>query len=360
MYGPGDKDVTVMGMVVDSTENIFLGGQSKFVQTSTGEGFVMLVNKFGSSLFAKTYASGASSGDMVQKVFIESTSYIAVGTSSTGTNTFFILVLDNTGAVSKNLNIATDTAKIPNTATINQMHTYGTNAYVVFSNSVVNIIDTSGATDDSYVGLSGEAGSSNIIRIVPHTDKYSIFAVKNGNLAVYWYDTITAANDKNIVTDTAATISTTESLQTSDIDDNASPGNCWIAVYPTTGDKFLAFHYTIDGTTYPVIVTALDISTAAVPLSMTIKYVDADSFFLSTMLTGGQGSVYKVTAASSSPVVVDKKMATSLSGTWFIGSLTGTKYVTAGGKGSGESASLTNIQATIFKSDDAFVVTTYN
>jgi hypothetical protein len=196
LFGPGNLEVLVMSMAVDTSERILLGGRSKLVQTSTGEGFVFLVDKYGEHLFSKTYASGASSGDIVNKVAIVSTTYIAVGTSNSGTNAFFLLAISATGTVSKNLKIATDTSKIANTASINQMYLQGTEAHIVFDSSVVNIIDTSGTAADYYFGIIGEPGNSNLIRIVNHGAKYSLFAVKNGKLTVYWYDPNSPGNSR--------------------------------------------------------------------------------------------------------------------------------------------------------------------
>jgi hypothetical protein len=144
MYGPGDSEVNVLDMEIDASQNIWLGGQSKFVQSAVGEGFVMLVDKFGETLFSQTYASGASAGDIISKVAIVGNTYIAVGTSDTGTNSHFLLAFNATGHVIKNMVIATDTTKIANTASITELYMQGTEAHVVFDNSVVNVIDTAG------------------------------------------------------------------------------------------------------------------------------------------------------------------------------------------------------------------------
>jgi hypothetical protein len=98
LYGPGDIDVVVKSMVIDASENVLIGGQSKFIQTE-GEGFVMLVDIYGVAAFANTYASGATGGDEVHKVALQGdgSTFTAVGTSiSIGEgahNTHFFLIL---------------------------------------------------------------------------------------------------------------------------------------------------------------------------------------------------------------------------------------------------------------------------
>jgi hypothetical protein len=344
-------------MQMDSSENILLGGQSYLVQTTTGEGFVMLVDKYGEAAFSKTYASGASAGDVINKVAIVSTTYIAVGTSDTGTNAFFLLAIGATGTVSKNLLIATDTSKIANTAILNDLYLQGTEAHIVFDNSVVNIIDTSGTNDDYYIGISGVTG--NIIRITGHSTNtlYSIFALKNGQISVYWYDTVTPGNDKSIATDTQATISSTTALQSSDVDVALSPGFCWIAVYVPAGNNYHAFHYTIGGvTTYPTFSGAIIANLPFPPISLSIVYINATSYYLATMLNNQQGSVNLVIGATQS----NKKLATGLYGTYFMGATTGAVFVSAGNKVGGESATLANSQAILFKSDLVWNVINYN
>jgi hypothetical protein len=357
MYGPGDSEVNVMSMAIDASQNIWLGGQSKFVQTDVGEGFVMLVDKYGETLFSKTYASGASAGDIISKVAIVGTTYIAVGTSDTGTNSHFLLAFNATGHVIKNMVIATDTTKIANTASITDLYMQGTEAHVVFDNSVVNVIDTAGAIDDRYVGISGQSG--NIIRIVGHAShtQYSIFAVKNGQLSVYWYDTLTTSASKSIATDTQATIDPTPALQTSDVDSDTTPGYCWIAVYPSTGNRYLAFHYTIHGaTTYPTFTGAITADLPFPPISLSIVYISYTSYYLSAMLNNQQGSVYKVVGATQS----NKRVATNLHGTYFLAASTIGVVVTAGNKIGGESASLNSSQAILFKSDLDLGIANYN
>jgi hypothetical protein len=235
MYGPGDSDVVAMDMELDSTERIFIGGQSKFIQ-AIGEGFVMLVDKYGEALFTKTYASGAAAGDVVNRVAEASNVYIAVGTSNAGTsNTFFLLTFDTTGTVSKNLLIATDTSKIANTASLLQLDMQGTLAIVTFDVNTVVIVDTAGAIADQYVGYSTEIGT--IVRMVIHTTglHYSFFTLIGGFLGCYWYDSAAFASDKNILTDKTTAMSSTAALMTSDVDVSAAPTKAWIGVYPTGG-----------------------------------------------------------------------------------------------------------------------------
>jgi hypothetical protein len=365
MYGPGDSDVLVMGMAIDTSENILLGGQSKFIQTTTGEGFVMLVDKWGEATFSKTYATGASNGDIVNKVVVEETAstYIAVGTSDTGTNAFFFLAFNSAGTILKNLLIATDTSLVVATSQINQLYLQGTDAHVVFDTSVVGIIDTAGAAVDRYVGIVGRVG--NIIRCAVHpgNTQYSFFAIINGFIGTYYVNATGAgAGSKDIATDDLLTYVTTAALQTSDFDNIANPAGAWVGVYPTTGSRFLAFYYTIGyGAEFPGISVQYEVTTAFAPISLTISYVSGTAFYMAAMLTNGQGSVYYNAGTSGKT----KTMTTSLSGGWFIGAktLSGTVYVTAGTKTNGESASLASSQAIIFKSDlegSSFDVNPYN
>jgi hypothetical protein len=241
MYGPGDSDVVAMDMEVDSSERILIGGQSKFIQTTTGEGFVMLVDNAGAAQFVKTYASGAASGDVVNRVAEASNVYIAVGTSNAGaTNTFFLITFGVTGTISKNLLIATDVTKIANTASLLQLDMQGTLAIVTFDVNTVVIIDTAGAIADQYLGYSAEVGT--IIRMVIHTTgaHYSFFSLINGFLGCYWVDVATPAADKNIMTDNTTPMSSVAALMTSDVDNYATPTKAWIGVYPTGGaSKFI-------------------------------------------------------------------------------------------------------------------------
>jgi hypothetical protein len=357
MYGPGDTEFFTMDMKIDASENILQGGLSKLVQTTVGEGFVMLVDKYGKAIFSKTYASGASDGDIVNKVAIRSNTYIAVGTSDNGTNSFFLLAFDSTGSVVKNLVIATDTNKIANTASITQMYLQGTEAHVVFDNSVVNIVDTAGTIDDRYVGITGESG--NIIRIVGHENNsmYSIFAVINGLMGVYWYDTVSTAANKNLATDTNSTIDPTPALQSSDVDDNLSPNFAWVAVYPTSGSHYLAFHYEIDGVdTYPTGTSTILANLPYPPISLSIVYVNTTSFYLATMLTNQQGSVNFVIGA----VQDNKRVSLALHGKFFMIASVGDVIVTASNKLHGESLQLDSSQSILFKSSLALNIAGYN
>jgi hypothetical protein len=357
MYGPGDSEVFLMDMKMDATENILLGGLSKSIQTNVGEGYVMLVNKFGKALFSKTYASGASAGDIVNKVAIVGDTYIAVGTSDTGSNAFFLLAYDASGTEIKNLHIATDTGKIPNTASITQMYMQGTEAHVVFDNSVVNIVDTTGVADDRYVGISGESG--NIIRIVAHANhtKYSMFAVIDGRIGVYWYDTINTDDNKNVATDTAVNVDPTHALQSSDVDNDLNPSGCWVAVYNSAGNNYHAFHYDIGGDDrFPTNTGAIIANLPYPPKSLSIVYTDSTGYYLSAMLTNQQGSIYKVNGAVQS----NKRVSLGLHDTYFMAATAGSVIVTAGNKVKGESTSLESSQAIIFKSDLALNIAGYN
>jgi hypothetical protein len=357
MYGPGDSDVFVMDMKIDAAENILLGGQSKSIQTDVGEGFVMLVDKFGETLFSQTYASGASAGDIVHKVAIMGTTYIAVGTSDSGSNAHFLLAFNATGSVVRNMVIATDTGKIPLSASITQFYMQGTEAHIVFDNSVVNIIDMAGATDDRYLGVSGQSG--NIIRIVSHASHswYSMFAVINGKIGVYWYDTLTTSVSKNIATDIQTLIDPTPALQTSDVDNDITPGFCWVAVYASVGNNYHAFHYTIHGeTTYPTFTGGIIANLPFPPISLSIVYNSYTSYYLSAMLNNQQGSLYKVVGA----VQTNVRVSTGLHGKYFFAAMTGAVVVTAGNKIGGESVSLNSSQAIIFKSDLDLGVVLYN
>jgi hypothetical protein len=357
MYGPGDSEVYLMDMAIDASENMLLGGLSKSIQKTVGEGYLMLVDKFGKALFSKTYASGASAGDIVNKVAVVGNTYIAVGTSDTGSNSFFLVAYDSAGTEIKNLQIATDTGKIPNTASITQMYMQGTEAHVVFDNSVVNIIDTAGDADDRYVGISGESG--NIIRIVTHANhtKYSMFAVIDGRVGVYWYDTIASDDNKNVATDTAVNVDPSPALQTSDVDDDLNPGACWLAVYNSAGNNYHAFHYDISGDRrFPRHTGAIIANLPYPPKSLSIVYVNATSYFMSAMLTNQQGSVYRVIGATQS----NKRVSLNLHGTFFMAASTGSVIVTAGNKVKGESTSLLSSQAILFKSDLYMNIAKYN
>jgi hypothetical protein len=148
LYGPGDIDVVVKSMVIDASENVLIGGQSKFIQTE-GEGFVMLVDIYGVAAFANTYASGATGGDEVHKVALQGdgSTFTAVGTSiSIGEgahNTHFLLTFDNTGSpgIVKNFQLATDTGIIAASANIAEMYMQGTNAHVIYDTAVAEIVD---------------------------------------------------------------------------------------------------------------------------------------------------------------------------------------------------------------------------
>jgi hypothetical protein len=292
MYGPGDSDVTFMDMEVDSTERIFIGGQSKFIQ-AIGEGFVMLVDKWGEAQFVKTYASGAAAGDIVNKVAEESNTYIAVGTSNAGaTNTFFLLSFGVTGTVNKNLLIATDATKIANTASIMQLDMQSTLAIVTFDVNTCVIIDTAGAIADQYLGFATEVG--NIIRMVIHTTgtKYTFFSLIAGNLGCYWYDTVGPLGI-DIETNNLTVMSSTPALQTSDTDVSGTPANAWIGVVPVGGGSlYHAYSFIIAGLTYPTVSNHFAIPTAAAPLSIKVSYVGVTIFYMSAMLSNGQGNVY--------------------------------------------------------------------
>jgi hypothetical protein len=368
MYGAGASDVVVMSMAVDAAENILLGGQSKFIQTTTGEGFVMLVDKWGEATFSKTYATGASAGDIVNKVVVEETAstYIAVGTSDTGTNAFFFLAFDSVGGILKNLIIATDFTSVAATSQINQLYLQATDAYVMFDTSVATIIDIAGAAADRYVGITGRTG--NLISIVEHHPftspaRYSFFAIINSFVSVYYYSSGSAvAANKDIATDITLNYVTTAALQTSDVNNIAAPGAIWVGVYPTTGSRFITFHYTIGGgVALPAITVTFEVTTTSVPISLTISYVSGTASYMAAMLTNGEGVVYYNEGAAGQ----SKIMVTSLSGAWFVGSktLTGTVYITAGTKIGGESAALAGSQAIVFKSDliaTSLDVTPYN
>jgi hypothetical protein len=363
MYGPGDSDVVMMDMELDSIERIFIGGQSRFVQTTTGEGFVMLVDKWGEALFTKTYASGAAAGDVVNKVAEESNVYIAVGTSNAGTtNTFFLLTFGVTGTISKNLLIATDVTKIANTASLLQLDMQGTLAIVAFDINVVVIIDTAGAIADRYVGYATEVGT--IIRMVIHTTSahYKFFTIWNGYLGTYYYNVADPTMDRNIHTDNKTSVSTAAALMTSDVDDSAIPDKIWIGVVPASGsDRFHVFSFIMMGLTYPTISTYHIVETAtaaATPISIKVTYVNITAFYMSAMLSNGQGSVYYKNATVT---ITNKIFSPNLSGTYFLGRLVGAKYVAVGNRNSGESASLTNSQVIMFKSTSlTFAVTAYN
>jgi hypothetical protein len=278
-----------------------------------------------------------------------STTYIAVGTSDTGTNAFFFLAFDSAGVILKNLLIATDTSLVANTANINQLYLQGTDAHVVFDTSVVGVIDTAGAAVDRYVGIVGRTG--NVIRMVVHASntQYSFFAIINGFIGTYYFNS-GGTGSKDIATDDLSTYVTTAALQTSDVNSIATPTAAWIGVYPTTGSRFIAFYYTIGGgASYPGISVQYQVTTAFAPVSLTISYVSGTAFYMAAMLTNGQGSVYY----NDGTVGKTKVMVTSLSGAWFVGAktLAGTVYVTAGTKIGGESAALASSQAIVFKSD---------
>jgi hypothetical protein len=141
LYGPGTTDVVVKSMVIDSTENILIGGQSFFVNTAVGEGFVMLVDKYGLATFAQTYDSDAADGDIVQKVAMQGTTYTAVGTSLTdAANTYFLLTFNNAAAISKKFQIGTN-AKVVTSSGIAHMYMQGTNAHVIYDTKVAEVID---------------------------------------------------------------------------------------------------------------------------------------------------------------------------------------------------------------------------
>jgi hypothetical protein len=69
---------------------------------------------------------------------------------------------------------------------------------------------------------------------------------------------VIAENSENVNTDTAATVSTTAALQSSDVNDDLNPTACWVAVYVPGGSNNHAFHYNIGGTnTYPIFSLAI-------------------------------------------------------------------------------------------------------
>ena len=360
LYGPGDSEVYIMSMEVDASENILVGGRSKLVQTTVGEGFVFLVDKYGEHLFSKTYASGASAGDVINKVDIVGTTYVAVGTSDTGTNTFFLLAISAAGVVSKNLVIAQDTSKIANTASIYQMYLQGTEAHIVFDNSVVNIIDVSGAADDYYVGITGEINDSKLIRIVSHNGnlQYSIFAVLDGNFATYWYDTVVPGNSKNVDAHHTTAVSTDADLLTSDVDNDLNPTGCWIGTWVSPYvSNFHAFHWNINtALEYPRFSTAVINNLPFPPISLSIVYNTGTTFYMSAMLNNQQGSVYYISGA----VQINKRVALNLHGTYFKAAVTGALFISAGNKIGGESTSLLSSQAILFKSDLALNFALYN
>jgi hypothetical protein len=361
LYGPGDSEVYVMAMEVDASENILVGGRSRLVQTTVGEGFVFLVDKYGEHLFSKTYASGASAGDVVNGVGIVGTTYVAAGTSDTGTNTFFLLAINAAGVVSKNLVIAQDVTKIANTATIHQMYLQGTEAHIVFDNSVVNIIDVSGAADDYYVGITGEIGDSQIIRIVSHNGnlQYSIFGVINGNLAAYWYDTVVPGNSKNVDSEHRFTVSTSPELITSDVNNDLTPTACWVGIYMQPYvSNFHALHYNmVTANAIPAVTATGAINNLPFPpISLSIVYDSSNSFYMSAMLNNQQGSVYFIQGA----VQINKRVALSLHGTFFKAAVTGALFISAGNKIGGESTALLSSQAILFKSDLVLNFALYN
>jgi hypothetical protein len=347
-------------MVVDPTENIFIGGQSFFVNATVGEGFVMLMDKFGKSKFTKTYASTASNGDIVQKVALQGANYIAVGASLTGTSSkFFLLTFDDSGVLGKNLQLGTNTGRVAVTANIAHMYMQGTNAHIIYDTKDVEIVDTSGAVDNFYIDASALT-IDNIIKVVVHTANtiYSVFAVTSAKLHIYF---VTTATDKDAVVDTTLTVDTSSSLQTGDFDNDATPANVWIAVSKDTTAIIRAHHYAISGSAIPTWVSAVEITAPSNPVAMNIMYVSASSFYISAKLTDLTGSLIKVTGAGTVPVVVaDKTMVTGLGGSWFLGEYTGTVIITVGTKTGAESAGFASSQAIAFKSTDALDVTAYN
>jgi hypothetical protein len=368
LYGPGTTDVEVKSMVVETTsESILIGGKSKFIQTTEGEGFFMLVDKHGLATFAKTYASGATGGDIVQKVALQSTTYIAVGTSLTTavpSTKFFLLTFNNAGVIDKNLQLGTDTAKVAITANVAHMYMQGTDAHVIYDTQVAEIVDTAGTDNNVYIDTRTVLSTvtDNIIKVAvktPHTI-YTVFAVTSTKLHVYW-KTAADGNSENVVADTASTVDTSAKLQTGDFDDDANPTKAWIAVYVGSA-KINAYHYAISGTAVPTWDSSVQITVNSNPVAMNIMYVSDSSFYISAKLTDLTGSLIKVTGAGAGGtlVVVVKTMVTNLGGDWFLGEYTGTVIITVGTKTGAESATFSSSQAIAFKSTDALDVTAYN
>jgi hypothetical protein len=360
MYGPGDSDVVAMDMELDSSENIFIGGQSKFIQ-AIGEGFVMLVDEWGEASFTKTYASGAAAGDIVNKVEVEGTNYIAVGTSNAGaTNTFFFLNFGATGTIIKNLLIATDVTKVANTASITQLDMQGPLAIVTFDVNTNIIIDIVGAVADRYIGYVSEVG--NMIRMIIHANgiHYSFFSIKDTKLTVYLYDsTSTAATTNgNIHANTHNPMSPTAALQTSDTSTSVAPVGAWIGVVPLADSSlFHAYSFTTAAANYPTVSNHFAIPTVAAVLSLKISWVSVTTFYMSAMLSNGQGNLYYEAAGACTSRI----FSPNLSGTYFMGRLIGTEYVAVGNRNSGESAALTSSQVIIFKSiGTTMLVAAYN
>jgi hypothetical protein len=138
-------------MVIDGSENVLIGGQS-FLETSTGEGFVMLVDKYGEVVFANTYNGDSSGNNTIHKVALQGdgTTFTAVGStlvveSNSGTPFYshYLLTFDNTGSEGtvKNIKIGTDTDKVPTYTPINDMYMQGTNAHVIYGNRVAETVD---------------------------------------------------------------------------------------------------------------------------------------------------------------------------------------------------------------------------
>jgi hypothetical protein len=361
LYGPGTTDVEVKSMVIDSTENILLGGRSFFIQTTEGEGFVMLVDKHGKATFAKTYASSATGGDIIQKVALQGATYTAVGTSLTtdGPSTkFFLLTFNNAGAIAKNFQLG-GSGKILDTASITHMYMQSTNAHIIYDTKFAEIVDTDTAAQNFYIDASlGSLNINNIIKVAIHTFNtvYTVFTVTDAKLHIYFV-TSAASDSKDV--DVGVAVDTSSSLQTADFDDDATPANVWIAV--VASGKINAYYYSLPSDNIPLWTHAVEITVDSIPVAMNIMYVTANSFYISAKLTNSKGSLIKVTDANTAvPLINDKTMATSLSGSWFLGEYTDSVIVTVGTKLNAESVANSKTQAIIFKSDNLLGVDTYN
>jgi hypothetical protein len=373
LYGPGDIDVVVKSMVIDASENIFFGGQSKFLQTN-GEGFVMLVDKKGVAAFAKTFTAGSAGGETVQKVALQGTgsifiAAITITTSSSG-NFHFLLAFDTTGSIVKNYQIKRDANLIIATATIAEMYMQGNNAHVIYDTSIVEIVDMNGTNGVSYIDASTVA--SNIIKVeckymaeeIVYT-KYTIFVRSTaGNLHIYFRDTSNNSNDRNIAAG-AYEFSANSNHLTADFDIRSAPTKGWVAGVRTISNSLqpsvIAYHYTFDGLKTPTFNSAVDITTVNLISHVTIMYVSDSSFYLAALDDNNQGSVHIVTGSGTgSPSIVNKIMVNQTLSPWFDGASTGTVIVTVANKVGAESATLTHPQVIITKSDLSLNVTSYN
>jgi hypothetical protein len=375
LYGPGTTDVVVNSMAIDASENVLIGGQSKFIQTN-GEGFLMLVDKYGEAVMTETIATGADEGDSVLKVALQGdgTTFTVVGTSTVSgmpnQNAHFILTLDSTGSagVVDYFLIGDLPIYVSSDASINDMYMQGTFAHIIYSEAVAEIVDLSGSgARNSSIYIVGDSAASTILKVVAHPGniKYTVFAqqISNKGLDIYYADRADETNNNKVTQGSNNFFSNKTNVRTVDFNVRSAPTKAWVACAGSggTSNTIFASHHSFDETGVVTYDHGVNLVVDSTPLSIHIMYVSETSFYVTAKLGDDQGTIYLVTDADTvAPGVVSKQMIANVSETWFVGETIDSVVVTVGTIIGAEDSGATSPQAIIFKSNLELDFSAYN